>query len=411
MDFTQNDNQRELSALVRKILADRVTQQRLREVEAGGDRFDPALWAELASSGILSAALPECLGGAGLGLLEQCSVLVEIGRAVAPAPYLASVVLGAGAIAEFGTREQQARWAGPAGRGEVLLTAALSEDDGEDPRSPATIAERAGSERAGSEPASGDRAGGQRPGGGWLLSGTKTTVPAGPQADLMLVPAATAQGVTVFLVTPSDEGVTVRPQQLADGDCAGRLELDGVWLGEDRVLGSPAAVPESVPQPGARSAAEGAPGGAEITGWLVAHATVGLCALQLGVTERALELTAEYAQSRVQFGRPIGSFQAVAQRLADAYIDVEAIRLTMWQAAWLLSEGQPCDTEIATAKFWAADAGHEVAHAAVHVHGGVGIDTDYPLHRYFTAAKQAEFTLGGATAQLLRIGAALARAD
>ena len=112
----------------------------------------------------------------------------------------------------------------------------------------------------------------------------------------------------------------------------------------------------------------------------------------------------------MQFGRPIGSFQAVAQRLADAYIDVEAVRLTMWQAAWRLAAGLPAETEVATAKFWAADAGHRVAHAAVHVHGGVGIDIDHPLHRYFVAAKRAEFELGGATAQLRRIGAALARA-
>ena len=142
MDFTQNEDQRELAALTRKILADRVTQERLREVEAGGDRFDPALWADLASSGVLAAALPQAAGGAGLGLLEQCAVLTEIGRAVAPAPYLASVVLGAGAIARFGTADQRRRWAGPAGRGELVLTAALSEEDGDDPRAPAVRAVR-----------------------------------------------------------------------------------------------------------------------------------------------------------------------------------------------------------------------------------------------------------------------------
>ena len=115
----------------------------------------------------------------------------------------------------------------------------------------------------------------------------------------------------------------------------------------------------------------------------------------------------------MQFGRPIGSFQAVAQRLADAYIDAEAVRLTMWQAAWLLASGGQGDAEARRprwprAKFWAADAGHRVAHTAVHVHGGMGIDMSYPLHRYFVAAKHNEFTLGGATAQLRRIGAALA---
>jgi alkylation response protein AidB-like acyl-CoA dehydrogenase len=116
--------------------------------------------------------------------------------------------------------------------------------------------------------------------------------------------------------------------------------------------------------------------------------------------QRALELTAEYARERKRFGHAIGAFQAVRQRLADAYIDVEAVRLTLWQAAWRLADGSPAAQEVATAKFWAAEAGHRVAHTAVHVHGGVGIDVDHPLHRYFAAAKRLEFALGGATAQL-----------
>jgi acyl-CoA dehydrogenase len=381
MDFFPNENQQELSALGRRVFTDRVTEDRLREVEAGGDRFDPALWADLASAGILAAGLPESLGGAGLGLLEQCSVLAEIGRAVAPVPYLASIVLGAGAVARFGTPDQQRTWAEPAGRGEIVLAAALSEEDGDDPRVPATRAERM----------KGDGEGGGR----WLVSGVKTVVLAGPRADLILVPAATPQGVAVFLVAPGDDGVTVQRQQITDGDSAGRLVLDSAGLPGERLLGG--GVPGS------------AAAGAEITDWLVSRGTVGLCALQLGVIERALELTAEYARTRVQFGRPIGSFQAVAQRLADAYIDVEAVRLTMWQAAWRLSAGLPDETAVATAKFWAADAGHRVAHTAVHVHGGVGIDTSHPLHRYFVAAKHNEFALGGATAQLRRIGATLAR--
>ncbi|MGH3410389.1 MAG: acyl-CoA dehydrogenase family protein, partial [Streptosporangiaceae bacterium] len=224
----------------------------------------------------------------------------------------------------------------------------------------------------------------------WALSGAKTAVPAAAQAGLFLVPAATEPGGTaVFLVTPDDAGVTMTAQQVTGGASAGRLELDGVELAADRLLGAPDG---------------------QVASWLARHATVGLCAQQLGVVERALELTAEYARSRVQFGRPIGAFQAVAQRLADAYVDVEAVGLTMWQAAWRLAAGLPCETEIATAKFWAADAGHRVAHTAVHVHGGVGIDTSYPLHRYFTAAKAGEFALGGATTQLRRIGAALASA-
>jgi 3-oxocholest-4-en-26-oyl-CoA dehydrogenase beta subunit len=360
MDFTLSEAQEELAGLARKILAGR-----------------DAPWGDLAAAGVLAAGLPEALGGAGLGLLEQCSVLTELGRAVSDVPYLASVVLGAGAIAAFGSPEQQRRWAEPAGRGSVVLTAALAEEDGDDPCLPSARAVRRD--------------------GRWALSGVKTAVPAAPRADLLLVPAASPDGVLVFLVSPSDGGVSVQPQQLTDPAEAGRVVLDGAGLDgagldDDRVLG-----PER---------------GAEVTQWLVSRATVGLCAAQAGVIERALELTAEYARSREQFGRPIGSFQAVAQRLADAYIDAEAVRLTMWQAAWRLAAGESgpaVDAAVATAKFWAAEAGHRVAHTAVHVHGGLGIDMTYPVHRYFTAAKHYEFALGGATAQLRRIGAGLAR--
>jgi acyl-CoA dehydrogenase len=369
VDFSFTQAQDELSALSRRILTDKVTPRRLTELEAGGDWFDGQAWTALAESGVLSAALPEAVGGAGYGLGEQCSILIEIGRAVAPVPYLWSIVLGAGAVAEFGTDGQIARWAVPAAAGRLIATAALAEPDADDLGPPSARAEQAGRH--------------------WLLTGVKTAVPAGALASLILVPAQTAAGVTVFAVEPSDPGVTVRRQHLTGGAGAAEIDLAGVRVSGDRVLGAPG-------------------GAADVAGWLADRATVGLCALQLGVTERALELTAAYAREREQFGRPIGAFQAVAQRLADAHIDVAGIALTMWQAAWRLQQGLPRATEIATAKFWAADAGHRVAHTAVHVHGGVGIDTSYPLHRYFTAAKENEFALGGATAQLRRIGAALA---
>jgi 3-oxocholest-4-en-26-oyl-CoA dehydrogenase beta subunit len=369
MDFSATAAQDELGALTRQILTDRVTPERLRDVEAGDERFDRDLWSALAEAGVLSAALPEAAGGAGFGLLEQCSVLVEIGRTVAPVPYLASIVLGAAAVAEFGSADQLARWAEPAGRGAVILAAALAEDDSEDPAVPAATAYPSDS--------------------GWTLTGTKTSVLAGTAADALLVPARTPSGVTLFLVTPDDPGVAVRPQHVTGGDATALVELDGAAIPADRVLGSVAA-------------------GRSIAGWLAARATVALCALQLGVTERGLELTAAYARSREQFGKPIGSFQAVSQRLADGYIDVEGIRLTLWQAAWRLMAGLPAETEIATAKFWAADGGHRVAHTAVHVHGGVGIDMDGAVHRYFSAAMHNEFALGGSTAQLRRIGALLA---
>lgn len=371
MDFSFDDNVTDLADLTRTILADHVTPARLTEIEATGDRFDRALWTELAKAGVLSAALPESVGGSGLGLVEQCAVLVELGRKVAPVPYLNSIVQSASAIAEFGTDAQRAEWAAPAADGTVVLTAALSEEVGDDPARPTTVAEHASASAT------------------WRLHGTKVSVPAGPIADLFLVPAETSGGLAVFLVTPQDFGVTVRRQEIVDGDAEALLELDNVSIGADRVLGSP-------------------DNGAAVVEWLTTRGTIGLCALQAGVAAESLQMTAEYAKCRVQFDRPIATFQAVGQRLADCYIDVEAIRLTLWQAAWRLSKNLPAQNEIAVAKFWAADGGHRVAHAAVHIHGGVGIDVDYLLHRYFVASKRFEFSLGGATTQLRRIGATLA---
>jgi alkylation response protein AidB-like acyl-CoA dehydrogenase len=365
MDFTTTEAQQDLADLTRRILDAELSQPRLRAVDASADHVDRQLLSALADSGVLAAALPESAGGSGLGLLEQCSVLVELGRAVAPVPYLASIAVGAAAIAAFGDDTQRTAWAEPAARGELILTAALSEESTDSPESPLARAERVADD--------------------WVLSGSKAVVPAGPIADLFVVPASTVAGPLVFLVQPDDAGVTVDPQRLVDGDRAASLDLVGVRLGADRVLG-----------------------GSEVLDWLVTRATIGLCAHQLGVLERALELTAAYARERIQFGRPIGSFQAVAQRLADAYIDVEAVRLTMWEAAWRAAEGLPATAEVATAKFWAADAGHRVAHTAVHVHGGAGIDTDGVLHRYFVAANRNEFTLGPATVQLRRLGSELA---
>lgn len=135
---------------------------------------------------------------------------------------------------------------------------------------------------------------------------------------------------------------------------------------------------------------------------------VGLCALQAGISEKAVRITAEYTTGREQFGKPIATFQAVAQRAADAYIDAQAVQLTAYQAAWRLAEGLPAANEIAVAKFWAAEAGHRVALAAQHLHGGIGVDMDYPLHTYTTWTKQIELTLGSATPSLVRLGKALA---
>jgi alkylation response protein AidB-like acyl-CoA dehydrogenase len=195
--------------------------------------------------------------------------------------------------------------------------------------------------------------------------------------------------VAVFIVDTTAPGVSRERQPTNTGQPEAVLSLAATPVGPEALLGS-------------------IDKGAGIVEWMVQRTTAALALAQAGAAAASLALVAEYTKAREQFGKPIATFQAVGQRAADAYVDTEAIRLTAWQAAWRIAEGLPADREVAIAKFWAADGGQRVVHAAVHLHGGVGVDRDYPLHRYFLMTKHLELTLGGATDQLLRLGASLA---
>jgi alkylation response protein AidB-like acyl-CoA dehydrogenase len=151
--------------------------------------------------------------------------------------------------------------------------------------------------------------------------------------------------------------------------------------------------------------------GHAVLAWLIERASCALANLALGACEEALALTAEYARTRKQFDQPIAMFQAVGHRAADAYVDVESIRLTTLQATWRIAAGLPAAKQVAVAKHFACEAGQRVVHAAQHLHGGIGVDKEYPLHRLFLAVKQLELTLGGSTPQLLALGNLLATED
>ncbi|WP_436699780.1 acyl-CoA dehydrogenase family protein [Nocardioides sp. BYT-33-1] len=349
MDFLFTPEQDEAAELAARILADKTTNERLKEVEAGGDRFDRALWKDLGDAGLLSLHLPEDQGGAGLGLIELARVLVEVGKRVAPVPLAVHGACTA-LLAAHGVTV-----------GDRLYAAAVAEERAHLPAAPTVTASADGA-----------------------LTGVKTLVRAGMAADALLVTATGPSGPGVHLVDVTAPGVERVAQRTSDGDAAALVTLSGA-------LSTPVGGGEAPERLGQL---------------LVALAA----AEQLGVTEGALRLTAEYAKTREQFGRPIGTFQAVSQRLADGFIDVLGQRLTLWQAVWRLEEGLPAASEVATAKLWAADAGHRIAHTTVHVHGGVGIDLDGEAHRYFTSGKRFEFLFGGATEQALAIGRAFSAA-
>lgn len=357
MDFSLSEQEQAVADLSGQILGDLSTPDRHKQIEADGMVHDEQAWRTLSEAGLVGVSLPESCGGGGLGFLATCLMLEEIGRTTARVPFLAPVA--AMAVAEFNSTHHCL--AGMA-EGLLLVSPALVEQ-GRDPGDPSAVAT-----------ATGD---------GWTLSGTKDMVPFADQADCLLVPASAGDGVGLFIVDKSASQVEVVLQETTSGLVEGKAVL-------------------------ADAPAERLGAGSEPVDWLVQRCTAALSAVAVGVVSEALRLTAAYASEREQFGRPIATFQAVGQRVGDAYIDTEAIRLSALQACWRLDQGLEASTEVAVAKYWAADGGQRVANAAQHLHGGMGVDRDYPLWRYYVWAKHLELSLGGATAQLLQIGNALA---
>ncbi|GGO72733.1 acyl-CoA dehydrogenase family protein [Nonomuraea cavernae] len=428
MDFTLDEELEEVRALAREILTDRATTDRVRAAESSETHLDEELWSELGKAGLLGIAAPEEAGGAGLGLAALCVLLEEQGRFVAPVPLWPAAV-AALAIAGHGTPAQRATLLPGVVDGTSRLTLALEEFGPADPAHPACAAHRqaagrdesarddagrnaagrdgagrdgagrdgagrdgAGRDGAGRDGAGRDGAGrdssardgdGVPDGDGWRLTGTKAVVPSPFGASHVLVSAATEHGPGLFLVESGAEGVVWERAETTTHDLAGNLTLTG-----------------------APAQAVGTPGGGAVA-WTLEHAAVALAALQLGVTQGALRHAVTYLTERRQFGRPLGGFQAVQHQLADCYIDIDALRVCLWQAVTALEEG-PAPAAVLVAKWWAGDAGLTVAHRVQHVHGGIGVDVEYPVHRHFLWARQIAGTLGGPSADLARLGGVLA---
>ena len=372
MDFTFDEVQQDVRNLAADIFANTVTLDRLKEVEATDDGIDRDLWTELASADLLGIAFPEDVGGSGHGIMELGVLLQEMGRCVAPIPLISTIGLAGLPIAAFGTPEQRKRLLAPVLDGASLLTGAFQESARNDPLQPTTTATRDGA--------------------CWRLDGRKVAVPHAPVADRIVVSAQTDDGPALFLLDPSGYGVGIERTRSTHRELQANITLEGAVVDGDDVLAHPAV-------------------GEEALRFVYRHALACLCATAVGVFEEAVRITAGYISQREQFGRPIATFQGATLKAADAYIDTGAVRVTTWSALWRLAEGLSCDDELAIAKYWVADGGQRIAHACQHLHGGIGVDTDYPIHRYFLWAKQLELAFGGSTPQLLRIGASIAAGE
>ncbi|MEU6596166.1 acyl-CoA dehydrogenase family protein [Streptomyces flaveolus] len=376
MDFTFSEEQQRAAAEAARgvfagVAPDAVPSPALT-TGAVAEGFDRALWSRLADADLLSPLLAEGHGGAGLDAIALCLVLREAGRVLARVPLLEHCAAAA-AVQAYGGPEQVDRLPARAGRGELVLTVAAQGRTGHDPAELAVTARREGRV--------------------WLLDGVQTAVPWAFDADLVVVPAhveGAAGDRTVLALVPREaDGLVLAEQVSTSGERLAELRLRSVRV-----------------DPGEVIEADGA------WEWLHGLLVTGTCALALGLGERVLWMTAEYAGRREQFGYPIATFQAVAVQAADRYIDLRAMEATLWQAAWRISSGAPgalpAPGDVAVAKIWAAEGVRRVVQTAQHLHGGFGADTDYPLHRYHAWAKHLELTLGPAAAYEERLGDLLA---
>ena len=352
MNFEFSEEQSAIGELAQSIFRDHCDDDRIREIYESGDIFDERLWQSLAETGLLAAALPETCGGSGLGMLDLGLILEAQGATLGAVPFWRHQIASL-AIASFGSDALK-----NAHLPKLINGSAIASLWNESSQRSALQAKQSSN--------------------GWSLSGTAHHVVLDARTKLVLVIATLPDGRDQLFVVPTDapaldavRGTSSNDESVAD------LTFNDVEVSADALLACPDAVE-----------------------WLELRCCLAIAALQLGVTGEALQRAALYVSERHQFGRPIGSFQAVAMRMAEAYIQLELLRTAQWQLAWRLDEGLPAMASARIAKFQASEAGHIIGHTAQHYHGGIGADLTYPVHRFFLWASALDLASGGAEMQL-----------
>ncbi|MFT4082539.1 MAG: acyl-CoA dehydrogenase family protein [Nocardioides sp.] len=369
MDFRLDEDHQALSDLAAAIFADLSQPTRLREVEAEGG-FDTTLWRALAEADLLGIGLPEAAGGAGMGLIGVAALLEQQGRRTALVPLWSVLTTALTPIAEFGSAEQREQWLPRILRGDDRVVGAFTlEQDGVLPFS------------------------GTPDGEGWVLSGELPAVLAAPHAAAFVLPFRVEGRPYVALLPRESAGVEVTPTKVTSRESAGNLRLDGVRVRPADLLDE-----------------TGGTDGAAILARVRTVATIGQAALAVGVCSEAVAMAAAYTSQRVQFGRPLSTNQGISLRLADAHLDTERTRLTTYHAAWQVDEGRGPERTWPAAlvcSWWAKEAGTRVVHSTQHVHGGIGGDVDYPIHRYLIWGKQIALTAGSAASTQAELGSVI----
>lgn len=367
MKLSLSEEQEIMKRNARNFLKKECPTSLARELEEDEEGFSPELWRKMAELGWMGLILPFDYGGSGGNFLHLAVLLEEMGRACAPSWYFSTVVLGAQIILDTGTEEQKDRLLPPIGSGESIGTLALLEP-------------QSGYDIARIETTS------SRNGDGFSIDGVKLFVPDVHIADWMVCVTkgkgknGGAPGLNLFFVDRKSPGISTTPLKTISGDKLFEVELDGIKVPAENRLGDGEQEMAQVQK-------------------ILQRAALAKCAEMVGGAQMVLDMTVNYARQRVQFNRPIGSFQAIQHHLANMVIDLDCSRYLTYYAAWMLSEGIPCEKEIAMAKAFTSDAYINVTRLGQQVHGGTGLMEEHDMQIYFRRAKAAALSLGNATFQ------------
>jgi len=363
MDLGLDEQQEMLKNFARDFLEKECPESLVRQMEEDEKGYSPDLWRKMAQQGWMGLIIPEEFGGTGMNLCELVVLLEEFGRALVPGPFISTVVLGAVPIMEAGSKEQKERFLPKIASGDMIMTMALTE-----PSAKWT--------------ADGVSLQASKQGGDYVLNGTKLFVPDAHVTDYMVVVARTGgqgeEGITLLLVDSKSPGIKYDLLKTIASDKQCEVTFENVKVPAANLLGQ------------------------EGKGWPIVEktkkvATVAACAYLVGLAQMDFDVTLNYAKERVQFGRPIGSFQAIQHKLADAVIDVDGSRFITYKAAWSLQEGEPdADLMISMAKAWTSDASRRVVAHGQQIHGGIGFTKEYKIQLYFRRQKWMELMWGDA---------------
>ncbi len=356
MDYSFTEQQGMLKKAARDFLAARCDKASIDRITKTAEGFDKGMWKDMADLGWQGLNIPEEYGGTGGDFLDLCALLEETGKALLPAPLFSTAVLGGTAILLGGTKTQKSHFLPRIASGDSIFTMALLEEEGTYAAPSIKLEAHVTKD-------------------GYALNGKKLFVPYGGSADYLICAGQTENGISLFIVDAKAKGITHTPLVVMGGEKKYELQFSNVAVPQDRLLGERGQ-------------------GWQLVEKILERATIAKCAEMLGGMQHVLDFTIDYVKRRVQFGRPIGSFQAVQHHCANMVMGIELARGITWEAAWRISKGMPASMESAMAKQLANEAYLRTTLLAHQVHGGIGLIREHPLHLYSRESRTAAYAYG-----------------